>query len=397
MIFNHYLPRQMAAVLIFCFSTIVSAEPFVPKSESEVLEHLPKLEDYSTRELRHLRNRLAEDPNNLKLAVSLAARYLDIGRAEGDPRYSGYAQAALAPWLNQLNPSSQVLLYRALIRQRSHRFDDALEDLARVLQLQPRNARVWLTQAVILEVRGDYAGALDSCLMVSRLSHSLTGTTCMANVASLSGQAQKSYRVLSQALHDGYSVNPTERLWALTVLAEIAVRLGQDHGAERHFREALDLGIRDVYLLGAFADFLLDQARYEEARDLLDGDTRADALLLRLALTEQPLNSTSKQERMQQIRARFAAERTRGEELHLREEARFTLHLLNQPVQALRIALKNWDLQREPADSRVVLEAALAAGDFEAATPVLKWLDETGIEDVRLTTLSRQFGITKVK
>lgn len=175
------------------------------------------------------------------------------------------------------------------------------------------------------------------------------------------------------------------------------MRLGRDREAERHFREALDQGIRDVYLLGAFADFLLDQARYEEARDLLDGDTRADALLLRLALAEQPLNSTRKQERMQQIRARFAAERARGEELHLREEARFTLHLLNQPVQALRIALKNWDLQREPADSRVVLEAALAAEDLEAAASVLEWLDEIGIEDVRLTTLSRQFGITEVK
>jgi hypothetical protein len=91
MFFYHHLSHRMAAVLIFCFSTIVSADPFVPKSESEVLERLPKLGDYSTRELRHLRIRLAEDPNNLELAVSLAARYLEMGRAEGDPRYSGYA------------------------------------------------------------------------------------------------------------------------------------------------------------------------------------------------------------------------------------------------------------------------------------------------------------------
>jgi hypothetical protein len=118
----------------------------------------------------------------------------------------------------------------------------------------------------------------------------------------------------------------------------------------------LDLGIRDVYLLGAFADFLLDQGRYEEARDLLNGDTRAETLLLRLALAEQPLNSAHRQDRAQQIRAQFAAEWARGDELHLREEARFTLHLLNQPVKALRIALRNWDLQREPADSRIVTE-----------------------------------------
>ena len=38
------------------------------------------------------------DPRNAELAVRLAARYFDEAAAEGDPRYIGYAQAALAPW-----------------------------------------------------------------------------------------------------------------------------------------------------------------------------------------------------------------------------------------------------------------------------------------------------------
>ncbi len=384
------LSRRTLAVLVMCLSAVVSADPFIPQSETEVLERLTVSVDFDTQKLRRWRTRLAEDPHNLDLAVSLAAHYLQMGRAEGDSRYSGYAQAVLAPWLKQTNPPSQTLFYRALIQQRSHRFDEALEDLARVLRQRPRHAQAWLTRAVILEVRGQYADAMNSCFMLSRLVRSLVSTTCIASVASLNGQAHTSYRVLNQALQAGSAESPQERLWSLVVLAEIAVRLGKNQEAERHFRDALDLGVRDVYLLGAFADFLLDQGRYAAARELLARDTRPDALLLRLALAEQQLNPLRAARRVQQIRERFAAEQARGDALHQREAARFTLQLLEQPVEALRLALENWQVQREPADSRLVLEAALAAGDVEAATPVLQWLEEGALEDVRLATLSKR-------
>jgi hypothetical protein len=54
-----------------------------------------------------------------------------------------------------------------------------------------------------------------------------------------------------------------------------------------HFKEALALGVRDVYLLGAYADFLLDRDRPQEVRSLLEKEVRIDPLLLSLALAEQ--------------------------------------------------------------------------------------------------------------
>ncbi len=54
--------------------------------------------DTRQRELRELRLALAAQPGNADLAVRLARRYYDEVAAEGDPRYIGYAQAALAPW-----------------------------------------------------------------------------------------------------------------------------------------------------------------------------------------------------------------------------------------------------------------------------------------------------------
>src|SRR5688572_19072311 len=78
----------------------VSAAPYVPASDSQVLERLPiSPADPVFRELRTLRAELAARPGNPDLAAKLAGRYFGLAMAEGDPRYIGYAEAALRPWL----------------------------------------------------------------------------------------------------------------------------------------------------------------------------------------------------------------------------------------------------------------------------------------------------------
>jgi hypothetical protein len=79
--------------------------------------------------------------------------------------------------------------------------------------------------------------------------------------------------------------------------------------------------------------------------------------------------------------------------VHLREEARFTLHLLAAPEAALELALGNWQVQKEPADVRVLLESALAAHNPEATDAVRQWLKESRLEDVQLARLMSQARI----
>ena len=76
--------------------------------------------------------------------------------------------------------------------------------------------------------------------------------------------------------------------------------------------------------------------------------------------------------------------------MHQQEEARFALHIQNDPKAALRLAQANWQVQLEPRDAQIFLEAALAARDPAAAKPVLRWLAESGIEDKRLRSLAQQ-------
>ena len=72
----------------------------------------------------------------------------------------------------------------------------------------------------------------------------------------------------------------------------------------------------------------------------------------------------------------------------MREEARFTLHLLHAPQEALKLARENWQVQKEPADLRILLEAALAAHDNTAVDEVKEWLGNSGLEDVQLQPMT---------
>jgi tetratricopeptide (TPR) repeat protein len=383
------LPAFIRAA-VFVFATVMPTRcaPFIPESESQVVEHLPfAADDPVMRELSALRGQLNKEPDNLPLALHLARRYLELGRVTGDPRYAGYAQAALRPWWDLNPPPGEVLILRATLRQRVHQFDAALADLAEVLTDNPRNAQARLTRATILQVQGAYDAAREECLALMNLTPEVTWTACLTNVNGAAGRLNESYEQLREALNRQHSVQPAIRSWVLTSLAEMAARAGRAEEASTLFREALALDPADNYLLGAYADFLLDSRRAQEVRALLQDKTRADPLLLRYALALNMLGSKELAVQVEQLRERFEASRLRGDRVHIREEARFTLHLLNDPNKALKLAQENWQVQKEPADARILLESALAAQDAASIETMRDWLKKTGLEDIELERL----------
>lgn len=381
--------RLRSAVLAAALATIgtAGAEPFVPASDGQVLERLPDVGAGELRQLADRRAQLAAEPRNLELALELAAAFVRLGRREGDPRYNGYAQAALAPWWDAAEPPVPVLLLRATLKQYRHAFDAALVDLDAVLERAPEHPQAWLSRAMILAVEGRPDDANEACARLTERVSPLVQAACSAHAGGLGGRDGASYQLLREAYDREAEAAPEIRVWTLTILAELALQRADGAAAEAHFRQALALGVRDPYLLGAYTDLLLDEARFAEVRELLDEETRIDPLLLRLALAERPLGDAQLADHVGLMKARFEAARRRGDSVHLREEARFTLHLLDRPAEALALARANWATQREPADARILLEAALAAGDAAAAQPVLDWLDQTGLRHARIAGL----------
>jgi Tfp pilus assembly protein PilF len=381
--------RWVLAVCAILLVGSAHAAPYVPTSEGEVLERLPEALDASARETRALHKQLAEAPRNLTLALQVATRDLDQGRTLADPRYLGRAEAALQSWPDSDDPPPRVTLLRAVLRQSTHDFTGARTELARVLAAEPRNAQAWLTRASIATVQGDYPTALHDCGQLALLDIGLSPAVCTASAMSVTGHAKLALAALQVAYRDADDDHEPDsvRLWAKTVAGEIAARLGDAATAEAQFRDALRLRANDAYLLGSFADYLLDRNRARDVVELLRDKTRIDPLLLRLTIAEATLRTPDAPAHVEELRARFATQRQRGETIHQREEARFTLDLLHQPAEALRLARANWQVQHEPADARILLAAARAAGTDPNAEPAAAWVRDNRIEDVALAGL----------
>jgi Tfp pilus assembly protein PilF len=365
------------------------AAPFTPASDDQVLERLPsRAADPIARELRDLRQQLAQRPEDVELAVRLARRSFDAVAAEGDPRYIGHAQAALAPWWALPAPPADVRVMRAKLRQFDHQFDAARADLAAVVAADPGHADAWAWLAAIAMVQARYADAREACRQLAPLSSALTAAACTAAVDAVTGRAGVAVLALEAALAAAPQATAEERLWALTRLAETMERLGRDAEAEAAYRSALALGITDGYLLAAYADFLLDRGRPADVIELLAGKQRSDLLLLRLTLAGKASGAPAGAGWAAELSARFDAARRRGDALHQKEEARYLLAVAGDPQRALPLAQANFAVQREPADARVLLEAALAAGQPAAAAPVLQWMADSGVESRALTSLA---------
>jgi Tfp pilus assembly protein PilF len=376
---------RVGAVALVLLAGAAAGTPYVPAADDVVLERLPEKGDPALARLKRMRSALAADPRNLVLAAAVAQQALEAARALGDPRFLGQAQAALMPWWTSDDVPTNALLLRATVKQSQHDFDGSIKDLDRLLAVDPSSEQGRLTRATVLGVQGRYLDARRDCArMNGRVPH-IVFVACDALPASLSGDARRAYGALVSALETARG-SEVIRAWALTLAAEIAARLGDVVASERHFREALALDPRDAYLKGAYADFLLDHDRPQEVPPLLRAATSNDALLLRLALAEQrlPAARAAFAAHRSELAARFEAARRRGDSLHRREEARFELVIEHDVPAALALARANFDVQREPADLRVLLDAGRAAHDANALDVATRWIASTHVEDAAL-------------
>jgi len=371
--------RAATAVLALTLYGFAVAAPFVPADDAQVLERLPDRSAPQYRDLKRLQATAAAAPDDAASAVALADAYYRISRSEGDPRYLGYAQAALAPWWKNPEAPTAVLVTRATILQSNHEFARALADLTKAIAREPRNGRALLVRSTVLTVQGKYAEARADCPKLYGLVPEFYVFACTAGIDSLNGRAGPAAATLDRALSSVPATDNAARAWGESLLGEIAQRRG-DASAATHFQAALAADPRDLYTLGAYSDWLLDHRRAAEVIPLVQSETRVDALLLRLALAQKALQRPEANATIATLRARFDASRARGDVVHRREESRFQLQLNGDAQSALRLARDNWAVQREPADLRVLAEAAAATGDSGAQEIVRQWLAQTGLE-----------------
>lgn len=380
-------PKMLGALALAISAVSVHAVPRTPTQDTDVIERLPfRAGDTTARELADLRAAVAKAPADPDPAVALALRYFDLAAERGDPRFVGYAEALVGRFATQMN--APLLVVRGMVRQYRHDFDDALADFAAALALDADLASAHAWRGAISLVQANYAAAAKECDALQRLQRTVLQAGCAGLTQAYTGNLDAAFKTLKQAL--ATTKDKDYSLWLHTRLGEVAAWQGQAAVAEQHYRQALALGIDDGYLLAAWSDFLLDQGRADQVIALLGKWEPVDGLLLRLALAETMLKLPAAKAHTQTLDDRFAAARLRGDTTHQAEEARFHLVLRKDAKEALRLAAENFQVQKEPRDARIVLEAALAASDPAGAKEATAWLKSSGFEGTILRGLAQQ-------
>jgi Flp pilus assembly protein TadD len=354
-------------------------EPHIPASNSVVLEYVPAAT--ATRKLEWLRKQVATHPADLETTVALAQGYLEIGRSTADPRFASYAQAVLSPWLSRAQPDPAVLTLTASSLQYLHRFDEALVLLNRATTVDAQNGQAWLTKASILQVSGRFNEARRACQRLTMTSGQLISLTCLTGVNSLTGRLQESYAALRGVYVDDPRLPIGIRVWILNTLADMAERSGDRQAAENYLVTALRAAPKDAYSKAQYADLLLQTHRERQVLKILEAGEQQDTLLLRLAIAGTRLRTAEGRRWSALFQARYEAARRANDSTHAREHARFLLEVRGEPAAALRLAARNWEWQREPADVRVYLAAARAANNQPALHALHEWVRQTGYQD----------------
>jgi tetratricopeptide (TPR) repeat protein len=371
-------------MLVLSLADYAYAKPYVPASENQIIYVFETPEELST--INKLREKLKVNPGNYEILNRIIVLYLKLGREKSDPRYFGYAEALLTPYLKNDNLPETIVIHWADILQHQHRFDEALLVLNEMAKNKSSQSQVYLMRAIIYLSQGDYKMALNNCKsLISRASNLLT-ISCVSQVKSLTGKLQPSFDLLEDTIKRSHNSEIEERVWALTILADMAIRIGDFFAAEKYYLQGWKLNSKDYYILANYTDLLLKKKQYKRVISLLGEYTYVDSLLLRLAIASRKSGSLKGEKYVTQLESIYKLSELRGEKTHLRDHARFYFEIKNNIKKAYYIAKLNSNNQKDPEDVKLLLKIYLKySHNTDDAIP--EWVFRLMFEDVELTEI----------
>lgn len=289
-------------------------------------------------------------------AAAVAQHWVVTARRRGDDsRLVGRAQAVLTPWWNDPDAPPGVRLVRALIHEALLDLPAALIDLEGLDEPAAHRLRARVLRAL---------GRLDEAQAVCVTLGSLE---CTTSVLALREAPEASARAFAQHLANEPRVAATDFI----TLGEAFWLAGKPSEAEAALRRALELDPQESTARRLLIDALVAQQRSNELPALLRGHELSDDALL--AFVRSGAASALETQALQE---RLVSLSRRREPASLRVLARAAL-TFEAPSRALPLAIENFTRHQEPEDVAVLLDAAAAANDAEAAALAVGWLERT--------------------
>ena len=319
------------------------------------------------------------DRASASTTVALATAFIERARALREPAYFGRAEATLAPLAATPGAPATVRRLYAEVLQYRHDFAAAETLLDVVLHENTHDEDARLLRASVRLVRGDFDGARADCAQLAAAGGKVAapGFACFAEALAGGGNLDRGLAMLGTQAMDSRTMEASVCAYLLATRAELRERSNDYRGAIADYRAALDLAPRDDSIRAALADALAASGKTAEARAVLTVEKPSVALLVRSAALAE---GSARADLLARANELLALEAARGDALHYREAAMLAL-VEGDAARALAAAHRNFEMQKELADIRVLARAARAARDASALSALRRWLLESGYRD----------------
>ena len=354
----------------------VFASAVTPVDDTEIVFVLEKVSgSESQSDLVQKIQKHRNNPEDYYLSHELAKTYIELAKSENNVRYFGRAQAVIKPWWDSRD--SRMLLFKAAILQFNHEFSPAIEVLTQILKQEPLNFQARLMRANIYLVTGNYERSYRDCVSLSVSGAPLLSAVCAAGSSGMMLEDDEfndlSLRLNSMLTNDN-SVPNDYQAWMISVFSDLLMARGQYVAAEKILNKTLNYAPNNLQLLSLMADLFLHQQRYLEVIELLRDHKEHTSMLLRLAIAEKRLNRVKVlNEYIEELEMRFKEDALRGQRLHLRESAYFTLYVKDDVEAAIELVNENWQQQKEISDMRLLYDVSRLNKSKNVEEELVQW------------------------
>lgn len=393
----------VVTALLGCFlavSPVAAQERFKPAASAVVLSASVHAAKGRPDSLRALDQAWRAQPQNLPTALAYARAVFTLGLTEGDLRWYGSAKAALKPWWTVADLPAEAYFLRGLVKQGFHDFQEGLQDINRAIALEPARAEFWSWRFALHLLLADMSAAQKDIEEMGRLLGAEEAQVYRAVLLYRTGQPLPAVDMLSRALRSASYQDAASQDWLGFHLGEAQRVAGQPAKALAVWGQRLKASPQSHLIRLSLADLLNQQGQYREAKTIAMAATSSnapnspatltDALLMQAVLASRGLKDPDEGRLASQLEARLQSQALRQEALIERPKLIYQIAYGRDLKAGLALSIDNWQLQKEPPDALLFVQAALALGQARAAEPVVKWAEKTGYTDPQLTPMLAQ-------
>jgi tetratricopeptide (TPR) repeat protein len=344
--------------------------------------------------IRALEKAWRGQPTDQNTALAYARAVFTLGLSEGDLRWFGSAKAALTPWWQSTSLPAEGFFLRGLVKQGFHDFNSGLSDINRAIELEPQRAEFWSWRFALHLLMADMVAVQHDVDQIERLIGHEEANIYRGIVLYRSGQASAAVKVLSRAKQSAAYQDGSSQDWLGFHLGEAYRVNGQSSQAMTLWAECLKLRPQSHLIRLSLAELYNHLGEYDKAKKVainqVASQNLTDALLMQALIASRGLREADESRLASQMDARLSAQTLRQESLIERPKLIYQITYGKDIKAGLALSIENWQLQKEPPDAILFLQAAIALGEANAALPVVKWVEQTGYGDPQLNALIKQ-------